>query len=251
MRPQVTNYTLLCLVSLTILLMGLAERGLWPWALLPGVVGALAVVLRWPLGSVLFISSLCGILLVGSFRSIVPVVPSFHPSDVILCGAALAFVIGHSRLLSLTRSILPSDPRLIEWIRMHVVQATETDLRREAPRERVAAGAASGWEVVRLLLGLPVWLIAGQVGWLWLRSRNTDLPIHAELWRLLLVFFGCVLVLITLNVVFTIWRYLTLTKAEAHMIVQDAQWSEMRNEQRLMSRWLAWARGCSARKEPL
>src|SRR5207245_1110874 len=71
MKPQVLNYMLLCLVSLVILMMALAERGFWPWAGLPAVVGALALVLRWPMGTGLFLGTLCGILLVGNFPFVV------------------------------------------------------------------------------------------------------------------------------------------------------------------------------------
>lgn len=35
----------------------------------------------------------------------------FRPTDLLLCAAALAFVIGHYRLQGLTRRLLPADPR--------------------------------------------------------------------------------------------------------------------------------------------
>src|SRR5262249_51173651 len=158
-----------------------------------------------------------------------------------------------TRLLSLTRGILPSDPRYFEWIRMQVVQGKEGELRRDMPQQRVGEPAGKKSEILGLVLGLPIWIILGQLGWLWLRNRTADVPVHAEIWRTFLAFVGCLLLLISLNVFFTIWRYATMTKAEAHMILQDAQWLAMRNEQRLMSRWLAWmwrARRSGLRKEP-
>jgi hypothetical protein len=253
MRFQTSNYLLICLVSMLLLLMALVERGLWPFALLPVLVGVLAVLMKWRMGNGLFLVSLGGILFAVAVRprlgGMLAAMPPFHPSDVLICGSALTYVIGHTRLMSLTRNILPRDLRREEWLRMSVAQRGHTELFRNPRLERLPEGVTSGRELVRLLVSVPVWVVLGQLAWVWLGRRSTQLLIHPDLWRLVLVFLANTLGVLTVHTLFTFWRFGTMSKVEARMILQDTQWLDMRKEQRLVSRWLGWARWRNARKD--
>jgi hypothetical protein len=239
MKSQTTKYGLICLVSVILLFFALVQRDLWPWALLPCAVGGLSIALNWRMGSGLFLASLGGVLYVGRVRGLMSQTISFDPTNILMCGTALTFVICQARLLSLTRNILPLDPRRDEWFRLSAARGGPPDLLRTAPLERVGQGRASSGELTWLLVGLPIWLLLGQLAWQWLSVRETDWPIFPEFWRLILLLLGCSLLAVTTHVIFTVWRYATLSRAEAHLILQDAQWLELRKDQRLFSRWLA------------
>jgi hypothetical protein len=249
MKPQVWNYTLLCITCSVIILMALAEQRLWPWGLLPAGVAFFATIFRMRSGSALFLLALCGVLLVDNVRRPSISLSPFYPSTLLLCGAALAFVIGHGRLLSLTLGILPRDLRRDEWLRTILVRRGQTEVLSYAPQQRHADGTSSGGEIMRMLLLLPLWLTVGELAWAWLSHQTTTLTVNPSLWRLATCLLGGSLLLLTAHMVFTLWRFATLSKSEAHMILQDAQWWELRREQQIVSRWVAWARQQLGRKE--
>jgi hypothetical protein len=229
--------------------MALVEQQLWPWALLPAAVAFLATISRLRSGSALFLVALTGVFLVDSLRRPGINLSPLYPSTILLCGAALAFVIGHGRLLSLTLGILPRDLRRDEWLRTILIRRGQTEALSYPPQQRLAEGTGPGGETLRMLLLLPLWLTVGELAWTWLSHRTTTLAVNPGLWRLVICLLVGAMLLVTSYVVFTLWRYATMSRSEAHMILQDAQWWELRREQQIISRWVAWARQQLGRKE--
>jgi hypothetical protein len=244
--PMVINYGLLCLVSLLVLLLVLVENGLHVKAMIPPLIGLLAVVFRWRPGVGLVLGSLGGLLLLDSFRDMDQGAwitrPTWHPSNLLLCVSVLAFVIGHLRLLSLTRNIVPRDLRQSTLASGSTSEASRQLRPAAAPLERRTKDADPREEFLGLFLSLPVWIILGQLLCLWLHRQTTSLPLHGEFWRLLVLFLASSAILITVGVVFSQWRSRTMSSAEASLILQDEQWLETRPEQMLVGQWLAWAR---------
>src|SRR5262249_2293934 len=110
----VRNYTLICVVALLVMVLELLQ--LHPLLdILPGLVGALGLVLRSALASLMLGLALGGRFFLyhywgwGEFLWGKNV--SFRPSDLILCGAVLAYMMGHYRLLGLVSNVFPVDPR--------------------------------------------------------------------------------------------------------------------------------------------
>jgi hypothetical protein len=142
------TYLLVCLGGLTCLLLGLFQRGVGSWGLLPVVVALVAIVLRWRSGPVLTLLTVVWVILArgqgldpfsyslslvnevlyqsvfepfGVQRGQVGYWPtrflprdyySFKPlSDPFICAGVLTYVAGCFRLLSIVSSIFPLDPR--------------------------------------------------------------------------------------------------------------------------------------------
>jgi hypothetical protein len=250
----IANYTLLCLSALLIMLLTLIERLVWPsWAMLPFVVGALGVVLRWRTGVGLLLVSLAVVvhsdavwlMMRGAWRPETPL----HLSNLILCATVLAFVIAQLRLVSLTRNILPRDPRE-EIIRPWDAETSTLVTRPPHPsRKRLGDDSSATAEFLQLLFTLPLWLVVGGLLAITLLNQYPDLPLNFELWRLIIFIWVVALVLVVIWVLFAQWRFRTMSPAEALMVLQDEQWQETRNEQRLLGRWLSWARRRRRRKE--
>ncbi len=115
-HPAVRNYMLWCLAALFLLVVCLAGRGLEWWCLVPALIGCLALLMNWHHGPPLVLLSLAVLQAMpgsrahwsywGWSRFQTPTV-----TDVVLCLAVLAYVVGHYRLLSLMRHIFPPDSR--------------------------------------------------------------------------------------------------------------------------------------------
>jgi hypothetical protein len=267
-HPGAGAYALLCLGALTVMVLALVLRRPDPWALLPALVGGLALLFRWR-GGPLFVLLSAVVLLwtwwdgvnpgwllfvvvawvwrllfssgVGyprlpgashlSSRALLPV------SDLLLAVSLLAYAAGHFRLQGLVGRLFPPDPRR----------------RREAaprgPRGAARAGAAQRrspqlvtvGEVVGLLVVVAACGGLACLFWSWLRRRETDLEIADTAWQGILVLWllgGGVLAGAGLL------RYLgrrRMTAPEAELYLQDVLWQETRGEQRRLNRWLAWA----------
>jgi hypothetical protein len=161
--------------------------------------------------------------------------------DVVLCAAAMAYVAGHYRLVSLWRHILPPDPR--QRYREHSpVIVPLGRLGRVAPQHRPAA-LLSRAEIAWFVLQLPLFALLAQGTWVVL-SVPRDLFSLEPRWLVQLVQLAWALVLglLLAGQLFRIVRLLRMERATAKMLLQDALWHETRREQRRIGRWLAWRR---------
>ena len=257
-HPGARAYALLCLAALAVMVMALVLRRPDPWALLPALVGGLALLFRWRGGPLLVLLAVV-VLLWTWWRGINPgwlvfalvtwvrrllfaewvghlrlPVPNRQPprailplSDLLLALSLLAYAAGHYRLQGLVLRLFPPDPRR----------------RREPspPTPRRAPRLVTAQEIAGMLVALAACGGLAYLFWSWLRGRETDLEVPDAVWQGILVLWllgGGVLAVAGLL------RYLALrrlTAPEASLFLQDVLWRETRGEQRRLNRWLAWA----------
>lgn len=242
----VRNYTVLCLGSLSLLLLALLRRDAGPWSFLPVAVGLLSVWQHWRLGPFLTLFALVILLVVrepvGDIRSI-QAARTFRLPDWILCIAALGYVVGQYRLLSLTHSIFPADPR-----RQSGAGDGQTSLSgaSEQSRRYRDPGQAPAGEIGWVLMALPICALFAQVAWRLLPGITSWSRDFGGGWRVVVqgIVIAWVLVL-TLFVARGLLRYLGWQQQSARaarLTLQDTYWQETRREQRRISHWLTWAR---------
>jgi hypothetical protein len=233
-HPAVRHTTLACLAALLFLLMALMDQGVGWWALLPVLIGSLALVANWSSGPPMVILSLAGILLAHSryrFRF-----PSWTRNrlptmtDLLMCGAVMTYVIGHYRLLALLQNIFPVDSR------------RQTSRRAPNPGERRSPSLVSSGELALLLVSVPFWLGAGAVASVALMKLKPILDLPGEMWHTLVVVWGFGLALAVGSTVANYLRQTRATPEESLLSLQDQLWRETHHEQASVNRWLVWAR---------
>jgi hypothetical protein len=272
----VRNYLFLCYAAQLALLLLLLERGLQLWGLLPVLIGCGSVALRWRLGPLVFLIALAGLLYIAPALDAVLRAgqrwSTSSVSDVLLCAAVLAFLVGHYRLQGLVHFIFPRDPR----------RTTKPPRSRPVP---VAARppfvvppqrsplSASTAELVLLLVSLPLWLVLAlvceaklipheaplqELGKDWSSRTHYDYEIMGArtasfvvgaLWQgrwLLWTFGGGGLLVASL---FGYLAWVRASAAEAQIYLQDTVWKETCREQRRIQSWRVWGRR-RQRKEP-
>ena len=233
-HPAVRNYTLLCLASVFVLVVCLVDHGLGWWSLLPALIGSLGLVARWSMAPPLLLLSLTGLILSSPrYRSFYSAwerraVPALM--DLILCMAVLAFIIGHYRLLSLLRNVFPTDPR----------GKRGGTLAEAAPRR--AADLVTPWELVRVMLTLPLWTALSVVASRLLSGNSPGLGIDPEVWSALLIVWVVLAVLGVVGIAGGYARQNAATPEESLLYLQDQLWRGTRREQGSLNRWLTWAR---------
>ena len=233
-HPAVRHYTLFCLAALFLQVVCLADRGLDWWCLLPALIGGVALLAHWSMGPPLLLLSLTGLMLTQTrYRwSYLNWARDPTPTmmDLILCAAVLAYVMGHYRLLSLTRHIFPPDARRLSG-----------DGFADPARGR-SADLVSGWEMALLVLALPLWTVLSVVAWGWLIEDMGPLGMTREVWRMIrIVWAGLTIVAVT-GVVAGYLRRTLATPEESLLYLQDQLWRQTRREQSSLNRWLTWAR---------
>jgi hypothetical protein len=259
-HPAVRNYTLLCLAGLLLLSLVLMGHVLGPWALLPALVGFVALLSRWRAGPPMvlltvaflllarheggplsFVSRFFGFYNLGGQRRMEKN-GEFSPlTGLILCAALFAFVAGHYRLQALARQVFPPDTRNREGLAL----PARSGFRRRfpPPRQRRSPERVTVGEIATLLLGFPFWFGLAGLTWLWLKREPNALgDLYIELWQaLLLIWAGGLGLAVTAGVV----GYLGMVRArpeEARVFLQDQLWRETGREQGRLNRWLTWAR---------
>jgi hypothetical protein len=239
-HPAVRNYTLFCLSALFLIVVCLADRGLAWWCLVPALIGCLALLTHWDYGPPLVLLSLAGLLGFSGplrYRSPPPGGWSRFPTaslmDLGLCIAVLAYVLGHYRLLSLTRYIFP--PRLGR----PRVEATQ----------RRSADLVTGRETTFLGLALPLWAGLAVLVWGWVTEEAAPRNAPLEWWPVLRLVWAILAVLAVAGVTASYLRQTTATPEEGLLYLQDQCWRLMRREQGLLNRWLTWARLRAQRKQ--
>jgi hypothetical protein len=243
----VLNYTMFCLAALFLLVVCLAPYGLEWWCVVPSLIGSLTLLTNWNLGPPMVLLSIAGLLGMASprYRGIYwPGSPRFQmPTvmDLLMCVAVLAYVLGHYRLLSLTRNIFPLDPR-----------RKRGDPKAD-PSQRRSPDLVSGREMVLVGFVLPVCVGLAMLVWTQVMASAIwgELPfgIPWPMWRALQVIWGSLAALAVVGIVATFLRWMTATPEESLLYLQDQIWRQTRREQSSLNRWLAWARLRAQRKK--
>lgn len=241
----VRSYELFCLSSLFVVMLVLLIRGYGLWVALPFLVGAAGVAARWRMALPLTLVSLAFLLLdLWRFRGFrAPPSESDPLGDFLLCVGVLGYTAGQYRLQSITRSLMPEDPRL-----------GKPTAKKDTPRfTRPLLDA----ELPILLMSLPLWAWLAALGWEELppdwralglprefRRLVYDAELSLPIWRLIVVVWilGLGLVLRSLLLVLLHRGRWGASPEEGALYLQDVLWRETRREQTRMQRWLAWAR---------
>lgn len=236
-HPAVRNYMLFCLAALFLLVVCLADRGLDWWCLVPALIGCLTLLTHWNHGPPLVLLSLAGLLGMPGPRSLhgYPYAARFQAPtlmDLVLCVAVLGYVLGHYRLLSLSRTIFPADSRR---------QGRQA---RKLPdgAQRRSADLVTPWEMTLLGIALPVWSGLAVLIWTLLMEGSPPLDMPRPLWRVLQIGWTALSVLAITGILAGYLRLTTATPEESLLYLQDQLWRQTRREQSLLNRWLSWMR---------
>jgi hypothetical protein len=264
-EPGVRLYTGFCFAALLVMLLALLENGLGVWSLLPVMIGCLTVVAHWSVGPPLVLLFL-GWLVAARANGLDPLASVFvllagRPgrslvrlsrwqdtstvADMLLCAAVLAYIIGHYRLLSLVGHIFTPDPRreaALKKKRKGTAPPTTATDPEVALGQRRGAARVLPPEVVRLLLGVPVWLGLAYLIGEWLAEEPDRLEVGRPGWHALLVIAGTAVALAVASAGLGYARQCSATPEEALLYLQDQVWRDTRREQSRINRWLVWAR---------
>jgi hypothetical protein len=244
-QPAVRAYMVLALAALAVIFSTQLEQGAGLGSLLVLLAGLLGVTARLHAAPLLFLLVLVAQQILwrvshpGFHRGVAP--PSvLQVSDVVLCGAVLAYVMAHYRLQGLLGDVVPREPRRREgpprWRFWRYYW-----LPRPAPERRSRRGV-SATEIPILLLTLPAAALGAQFIWAVLAPRWGPLQLAPPVWRLLVLAWGLTVALLLVGTVLQQWRRRQMSVEEARLLLQDALWLETRREQGRINRWLAWAR---------
>ncbi len=241
--PAVRNYMLICLAALFLLLVCLSDRGLEWWSFAPPAIGCLTLLARWSHGPALVLLSLTGLLGLSGLRSLRGYsygLGQRTPTsmDLILCIAVLAYAVGHYRVLSLTRRLLPSE----------LPQRGSSEVDPRAVRR--SADLVAPWELVLFGLSLLIWSSLALLLWSWLMEGRPPMDMHDPLWRLLQIVWAALALLATAGVSASYLRLTSATPEESLMYLQDEVWRHTRREQGVLNRWLTWARTRRRKETP-
>jgi hypothetical protein len=233
--PAVTNYVILCLAALGVVLLAELER-LNLVTLLALLLGLGGVLGRTRLTPVLFL----GVLTIsqvfaqlqfdgfGGAWSRRPWV--FRPTDLLLCAAGLAFILGHFRLQSLTQHLLPTDPRdrrgKAEWDWWSLGRVYRLVMHRRSA-DLVTAGEFA-------LVGLAVLLAVAVAfaGWVMLVQPRNVGGLPPNLGRVVLVGWLLAVGGYVAAALLGYWRRCRMSREQGLLILQDMLWRTTRQEQR-------------------
>lgn len=158
--------------------------------------------------------------------------------ELALCAAALAYLAGHYRLLTLRASALP------------------LDLRRRPPGTRPAAavparrapGSLTAAELGWLAMQVFAFTLLAPVLWYLLTRPRQLAGLDARLEQLIVLLWTLLVGLFVAAHLFRSWRRRRMDCTTATLLLQDVLWHETRGEQRRIHRWLAWL-GLRARNQ--
>jgi hypothetical protein len=244
-------YMVLCLVALILTVVGLGDLG--DLAIIPFVLGVLAVYFRWTSVPVVWLLVLAIMTAVQSQNATLHQFGGRNvPSSWVLasqrsglavqlltCAAALVFTVGYCRRLVLLDGAFPGDARNAPPAVSDGRHAALKPARRDN-----AAGTAAG--LMPVVLAAPVCCAVGYTLWMFL--VQVPVPEEVQLSRLhyewgLLVLCWAVGVAGAVGSVVT--GYLERARAtpeESLLYLQDQLWLETRREQGRLNRWLVWSR---------
>ena len=154
-------------------------------------------------------------------------------TDLILCMAVLGYVTAHCRLRSLAVHIFPVDPRRQKRLARQKFGVAEQ------PR---ASRLVSRPEIGLLIFTLPVWAVLAYICRRLLPTRWGNPGWPPNWWRAMWLAWLLGSSLLVAAGFLDYWHRRRMTPPEAALFLQDVFWNETRGEQRLVNRWLAWAR---------
>lgn len=244
--PGILPYLVICLVALGAVGVILLRSGFGSWSLFPILVGLVSLVIRWSSGPIMFLLALAAALSVTAqgWQTQQPF-PRFgiRPFDVLLGLAALAYVLAHYRMQSLSASVLPVDPR-----RRKKSSSGKQQVVQQPRSPRLVSQREIGW----LVASLPLWALAAQAFWRFFSvtehwNPNPDF-LKPNAWRalMLVLIFGMFGLGAVSWISYVRWK--KWTPEEAALFLQDTVWHETRREQRRVNRWAAWGRIRASRR---
>ena len=254
-NPAARNYLFVALASLLIVaaVMFVRGSGSLPAALIPTILAAAGLLMRWTAVPVIVLVLLCyfivlpfGVPLNMRYSNDIPG-SALRLLDLVLVAAALGYFACHYRLLGLTHQAMPPDdparPKGAKPVRRPVALVADD-------------------EFGRLFMALGACVLAGQVLWVLVASLQLDFlrvpPLtfrpdvfeqsraafgrgSASTGQRFLVFAGLAGgAALAAGLAFWYWRLARLTRAEAAMLLLDAGWRDGRRELNRQEKWRAW-----------
>jgi hypothetical protein len=243
--PAARGYLLVCFVALLVITLEEMEMGFTFLTPMPLVAGAIGLLIRSNLASLMFLFALGAKLFLEQqvgmtlfpwrYRTMER---QINPADILLCGAVLAYVMGHYRLVGLIKNVFPPDPRHEDEVPAGGRFGGPIGEAYQRRSTRLVGPAE--WSL--FVLALPVWPLLAQLLWL-VRPRfwpSPFLPAWLDRWTALIwpvwILAGSLWIVSSL---LKYWGRRAMTAREGQMLLQDVLWHETRREQRRVNRWLA------------
>jgi hypothetical protein len=238
--PQVGtgHYVVLCGLCLAVIFLVQLQQALVLTNLLGVLVGALSLVARMRLGPVLLVIFVAGAQLSLQTAGWRGRPEAMDLTDVVLCSAALGFVVSHYRLQAIWYNLLPADPRQ----RAGKPRRAFPWIWRRAPvvEEKRPADQITPQEIGWLVATLPLWAVAAQLAWALIPQRWEPLGIPARLAQILTALWLLTISFVVVRALLNFWKQRRYDPAIAQLYLQDLLWRDTRGEQRRVGRWLAW-----------
>jgi hypothetical protein len=235
------HYQILCGAGLVLVFFAQLEQGMMLGNILVMCIGVLGIITGIRNGPALTLCTLFAaqignhLLLYRNF-AIPQQRPWLHLGDLLLAIGSLAYVVGHYRLQSVWRHVLPIDPR--QRRRMDSPRGTAPSY--EQALQPRAERLLTPQEIARFVLGLPLLALAGQFVWLGLSRPWLPEVLPDRLLRLIVVAWTLVIGLLIVSWLLNVWKRRQMSQEAAQLYLQDTLWRETRREQRRIFRWLAW-----------
>jgi hypothetical protein len=237
---------ILCLASLAVMLFAQIEQGADAGSLMVILIGLVGLLARLRSAPLMLVLVLAGQQLLRHAGQSAQgwwwgaPEPSLDVTEVLLCGAVLAYVVGHYRLQGLAYNIVPRDttqpeqsPRWRLW---------PFGRRPAAVQDRRSEHAVSRVEVALLVMTLPAAPLLAQFLWMFLARPWDVVGFPPRVGRTLLAGWLLAVGILVVATVLRHWGHRRMDPHSAAVLLQDVVWLETRREQRRINRWLAWAR---------
>jgi hypothetical protein len=244
------------------MLVVLLELGLAEWSVLLSALGCICLLMQFRFGPPLLLFSLVWMLLsqtrgfdplgllLSLFRGgfVLPVrpAPQLVPFGMALAVAFLVYSASYYRLMSLTQSLFPVDPRRKRWSQ----SLKDSRPGGEVPLlERRLSATVDSREIQLLVVSGVVWSVLGWLLWERLSAWRPQVNFNPVIWRALLLVWLAGMGLMLTSALLSYLKQ-ALAGAEASAIyLQDQIWRETRREQSRLNRWLMAVRLRRQRKE--
>lgn len=250
------GYLVIGLLSCVILTITLNTRAAGPWAFVAPVVGAAGLILQWQSAPVFVLLSTAIAVMITKESEFAR--PEFD--DVLLALSLVCYSLALSRLVSLTKSIWPPDPRTSLQPRMSWTEPTTswrqilltltiiipiwrflrpTTQPESAPRRLSGAspdelGVALLFPAIALAIAFAIWRVASALP-VPLRVEESHWPVGIIVWLLIAS-------AVMIRVVIGIIAARRMSAAQAQIILNDVVWTEHRRELHRIARYTPYTR---------